>query len=102
MEYYIKKKKKKVYRKLTMAVDTTNSRDGTLLVVYCPEDDENTIFVREANEFDNKFESTNMVIEDIRTIASKVWDGVTDVLTEDQIIRIEKLYSKELKVLGVL
>jgi predicted ferric reductase len=87
---------------LAIAVDTTNSRDGVLVMIYCPEDDKNTIFAKELNEFNDKFESTSTIIEYIKSTANGLWDGITDVLTEDQITRIEKLYSKELKVLGIL
>jgi len=53
---YIHKKTGKIYRHLAIATDCTNSRDGIPVVVYCPDDDEHTIYVREANEFEEKFE----------------------------------------------
>ena len=102
MEYYINKKTKKVYTKLAVAIDTTNNRGDILTIVYCPVDNENTIFVKELNEFEDKFEHLNTVTENTKSIISHVWDGITDILTEEQIVKIEKLYSKELNELGIL
>jgi hypothetical protein len=45
----------KLYRLLAHGIDRTNSRDGTGVVLYCPQDNENTIFVRETVEFHEKF-----------------------------------------------
>jgi len=53
---YRNKKTKKIYRWLANGIDTTNDRDGLEVVVYCPNDNEHTVFVREAKEFDEKFE----------------------------------------------
>ena len=53
---YRNKKTGNVYRRLASAIDATNARDGTLMIVYCPDDNEHSIFVRDATEFDNKFE----------------------------------------------
>ena len=58
---YRHKKTGKTYFWLAAAVDCTNSRDGTLVVVYCPDDDEHTIYTREDSEFHEKFE---MIIAD--------------------------------------
>lgn len=44
-----------VYRWLAAATDSTNARDGLAVVVYCPDDDEHTIYVRELAEFEEKF-----------------------------------------------
>lgn len=44
-----------IYRHLAYAIDCTNSRDGTEVVVYCRDDDEHDIFVREFKEFEKKF-----------------------------------------------
>jgi Pyruvate/2-oxoacid:ferredoxin oxidoreductase delta subunit len=44
-----------IYRLLAHAIDCTNSRDGTACIVYCPDDAENTIYVREDQEFFDKF-----------------------------------------------
>ena len=49
-------KTEKIYRLLAHGIDCTNSRDGTGVVLYCPDDNENTIFVRETAEFHEKFE----------------------------------------------
>jgi hypothetical protein len=38
------------------AMDATNTRDGQMVVVYTPKDDYSQIFVRNATEFDEKFE----------------------------------------------
>jgi len=46
----------KIYRWLAAGVDCTNSRDGTAVAIYCPADDEHTIYVRARGEFDVKFE----------------------------------------------
>lgn len=43
------------YLLLAFGTDCTNSRDGTPVVIYCPEDDQNTICVREMAEFEAKF-----------------------------------------------
>jgi hypothetical protein len=50
------KKTGQVYRWLADGVDCTNSRDGTMVVIYCPDDCEHTVFVREHDEFYEKFE----------------------------------------------
>lgn len=53
---YKNKKTGKFYAMLAAGVDCTNSRDGLMVVVYSPEDDQHMIFVRERNEFYEKFE----------------------------------------------
>jgi hypothetical protein len=53
--FYLNKKNGKLYKILHCATDTTNSRDGIEVVVYCPADNEGVIYVREANEFYQKF-----------------------------------------------
>ncbi len=50
------KKTGKIYRQLAIAVDVTEARDGLLVVVYCPDDNEHLIYVREQTEFELKFE----------------------------------------------
>lgn len=50
------KKTGNIYRKLANGIDCTNSRDGTEVVVYCPDDNEHTIYVREIVEFHAGFE----------------------------------------------
>lgn len=49
----------KIYRLLAHAIDSTNSRDGMAYIVYCPDDDENTIYVRDKREFFDKFTQAN-------------------------------------------
>jgi hypothetical protein len=44
-----------IYRLLAYATDCTNSRDGTGVIVYCPDDNEHDVFVRDAEEFEHKF-----------------------------------------------
>lgn len=44
-----------IYRLLGYALDCTNERDSTRCVVYCPEQGDNTVYVREWQEFFNKF-----------------------------------------------
>lgn len=53
---YRNKKNKHIYVMLYQAVDCTNARDGTLVVVYRHESNQNQIFVRDADEFYEKFE----------------------------------------------
>lgn len=50
------KKTGKMYRHLAHGTDCTNSRDGTGVVLYCPDDNEHTIYIRETAEFHEKFE----------------------------------------------
>lgn len=50
------KKTGNIYRHLGPAIDCTNSRDGTGVVVYCPADTGHPICVRESSEFYQKFE----------------------------------------------
>ena len=45
-----------IYRLLAHAIDSTNQRDGLTVIVYCPDDNEHSIFVREEKEFFSKFE----------------------------------------------
>ena len=52
-----------LYYRLATGIDTTNSRDGLTVVIYCPADNENTIYVQDEGEFDRKFE---VVVEDTR------------------------------------
>lgn len=50
-----------IYSLLCYARDCTNSRNGTGVVVYCTQDDENTVFVREEQEFFQKFEPIDSI-----------------------------------------
>ena len=58
MSYCKNKKTGNIYRLLAFAIDSTNQRDGLKVVVYCPDNNEHSIFVREEKEFFNKFEIT--------------------------------------------
>jgi len=53
--YWLNNKTGKRYRWLAAATDCTNSRDGLPVVVYCPDNNEHTIYVREQSEFESKF-----------------------------------------------
>lgn len=52
----------KRYRWLAAAVDCTNGRESTSVAVYCPDDCENTIFVRDADEFFEKFDEETVAV----------------------------------------
>ena len=56
MLLYKHKKTGNIYRHLAVATDCTNSRDGVVVVVYCPYDNGHEIYVREQAEFEEKFE----------------------------------------------
>lgn len=43
------------YRLLATGVDCTKSRDGTDVAIYCPDDDQHTIYVCELVEFNDRF-----------------------------------------------
>ncbi|MDT3668996.1 MAG: hypothetical protein ROZ37_01535 [Aromatoleum sp.] len=45
----------KVYRLLAFGTDCTNARSGTTVAIYCPDDNEHTIYVRELDEFEARF-----------------------------------------------
>jgi hypothetical protein len=51
------KKTGNIYRLISYAVDCTNERDGTPVVVYCPDSEKETIYIREKEEFFKKFEA---------------------------------------------
>jgi len=53
--YYQHKKTGNIYRHLAIAIDTTNAHKNQSMVVYCPPDNEHTIYVREEAEFNQKF-----------------------------------------------
>lgn len=59
---YIHKKTGKQYRWLAAAVDCTNGRGSHMVVVYCPDDCENTIYVRDEKEFFEKFEAPTVSV----------------------------------------
>lgn len=48
-----------LYQHLAIGVDCTNARDGTLMVIYCPLDDDRTIYVRDQAEHETRFEMLN-------------------------------------------
>ena len=53
---YRNKKTGDVYIRLANGIDATNSRDGLAVIVYCQEDNGNSVFVRDEKEFYEKFE----------------------------------------------
>ena len=56
MTYWRNKKTGNVYILLAYAIDTTNERNGLPVVIYCPDDDGNTVEVMEESEFMKEFE----------------------------------------------
>jgi len=54
------KKTEKNYVVLACGIDCTNSRDGMPVAVYSPEDNPHMIFVRDLEEFKEKFEEENV------------------------------------------
>jgi hypothetical protein len=50
------KKTGEIYRHLAYATECTNSINSTGVVIYCKDDNEHNIFVRETGEFEEKFE----------------------------------------------
>ena len=54
--YYRHLKTGNIYKHLAIGIDCTNSRADTKVVIYCPDDNEHSIFVREETEFYEKFE----------------------------------------------
>lgn len=59
MTYYKNKKTGKTYMLLAHAIDSTNERNGLPVIIYCPDDDGNTVYVMEASEFMEGFELIN-------------------------------------------
>ncbi len=56
-DLYRHKKSGAFYEKLSEVIDVTNSRNGTRAIVYCKVDSHGVPqFVREAMEFEDKFE----------------------------------------------
>jgi len=53
---YKHKKTGKIYKHLAIAIDCTNERDGLPVVVYAPDDEAHTVYIREQQEFIEKFE----------------------------------------------
>ncbi len=67
---YIHKKTGKCYRMLAHAVDCTNSRSPSPMIVYCPDDNEHSIFVREEGEFRRRHGTCRITyVESILAIA---------------------------------
>lgn len=60
---YIHHKTGKRYHLLAFGVDCTNSRAGKEVAIYCPDDNANTIYVREVAEFNEKFSPEEPITE---------------------------------------
>lgn len=58
---YKNKKTGNIYRHLAFGINATNKVDGQKVVIYCPDNNEHTIFVREEKEF---FETFDIVYEE--------------------------------------
>ena len=54
---YRNKKTGKIYNHVTSAIDCTNNRSETRVIVYSPEDDESIVYVRDEKEFIKKFDT---------------------------------------------
>lgn len=44
----------KIYLHLATGVDLTKGREDALVVIYCPDDEEHTVFVKEQKEFEDE------------------------------------------------
>jgi hypothetical protein len=53
---YRNKKTNKIYRHLAIGEDLTPGRENTLVIIYCPDDEEHTVFVCEQERFDEDHE----------------------------------------------
>lgn len=56
MRLFKHKKTGNIYVYLCVGIDATNDRNGLPVVIYHPQDKENTVYVREEKEFFEKFE----------------------------------------------
>ena len=56
MTYWKNKKTGDIHILLAYAIDSTNERNGLPVIIYCPNDDGNTVEVMEESEFMEKFE----------------------------------------------
>ena len=59
MTYWKNKKTCDTHILLACAIDTTNERTGLPVIIYCPDDDGNIVYVMEASEFLEEFELIN-------------------------------------------
>lgn len=60
---FIHHKSGRRYLLLAFAIDCTNARNGKEVAIYCPDDNEHTIYVRELDEFNAKFSPEKPVTE---------------------------------------
>jgi len=56
---YRNKKNGKIYIREKNVINATNSNDGEVMVLYRPEEDYENWYVREINEFYEKFDKEN-------------------------------------------
>jgi hypothetical protein len=59
-EFYINKKTKEIYKIIDLAINTTNKDEGNTMVIYLSVQDNTRIYVREYDEFNEKFEQKYM------------------------------------------
>jgi len=57
---YKNKKTGEVFRHLAFGTDHTTDRDGSRVIIYCPDDNDNSIHVREEKDFFANFEETQI------------------------------------------
>lgn len=56
MRTFKNKKTGDLYSLLAFATDATNNKNNEIVIVYCPKDNGNSIFVRNEQEFFENFE----------------------------------------------
>ena len=59
MTYWKNKKTGDIHILLAYAIDTTNERNSLPVIIYCPDDDGNIVYVMESSEFMEGFELIN-------------------------------------------
>lgn len=65
------KKTGRIYILMHCSIDCTNSRDGTHVVIYCDELDQENVYVRDRGEFFDKFEEVKT--DGIYTICDAIY-----------------------------
>ena len=59
---YRNKKKGTLYKLIGTAINCTNAQDGQIMLIYEPVEGEHLVFVRERNEFYEKFELVDKIV----------------------------------------
>jgi hypothetical protein len=61
---YRNKKKGTLYKLIGTAINCTNAQDGQIMLIYEPyeQEEEHLVFVRERNEFYEKFELVDKIV----------------------------------------